>query len=1679
MSVLWAGDCVCCGQQGKLGFSRRHQGFYCCACHDYFDSSSSREASVSVGGTSAGGGLNTLGGDCGSNSNLVAVGSSNNLASSGGGGPRSFGCVGSFGLGSRPLIGGGLVGGRVRGVNTGSLTTSAGAEAGDGPSSRGPSIRADHHHQQGSSGLIRGPSLNARSGHNSATHYGRAGGFRSAEQNFASNDLRGVRRGGDHKSTPGIDAGVGGGPVEGAPNDFSFSPEPREGGVVVVQQENCFDEEDEPSTCSPQSLHTTTKDIPQASTGTSTGAGRTPARRGATASSSTGEGASSSSSRANGRSRGQHLRKDASEDDFFAYAIRPPFSRFEQQIVVSAGSSRRHSERGTGASLWISAELLIAHMLWYTEFDRLELSPDIAERVVKGRRNQQVLGLGAMQIQQSSPMNLKSEVVSKHFVGGASSSNKTGEVETNLNNLNNLNSGGKGECLLKDGSASTKVDEHQQVAKQPNQVGEQGQRQTPIDQQFLHVQVDIMNTPDLKKDEGGSTVGGQQLAQPRMDTTSNVDLHNGGGISASMKRVRESASSIASSPQESAESGDEDADMEDIGSGGSSTTASWIDPAEHEHRTRALIDEVCDGIERPFVSSMLNGVDVEAFFFEAAALLQQSSSSIVPSSTESAQAAASSTSKFNGKSNSVKTSAIDFFPLTENDLLDANGLLPQPPALQVVTFFDEDADHSPTTGRKRTTRKRFRIHENAVVLELGCGLAQPSISLGLNAAAKAYAELQLNPALLVDKKRGDPVMLNRIAKNVDGVRSLHLAGGQQIDNQGCPDQSSTAEELFYHRDRKIRHLDPSLAPPTVRPASPASLFNTTIAGPSVNATSYLPSLSFSQDNACSLSTPSNGAVPWTSAPLGPRGICGVVASSGPREHNNSTYACVLAPPCLVSENKNKETSTTATSSATSEDGSRNGKHDPSNAIIKSPHMTSILKPNRRYAQVVATDLPIVLPITEENVMWNYRYHVMNEEVRFVQPQVYAWKTETFLEREYRESEGEKLSSEDLSTACLQMGAGASTAINHVIRDASLANGAAGGPSKIMNPPVAYPANTAAPALGYHSRTPQFYYQSLQENQQRNGARSIFSPPSTSTTIGNQTNNAGLPNAAVPPTMRGKIESQISAKTTSSTVVTVRDLHEAAASSRSTKAAFRSCSSFIDTSSTSAHQRSTHFTAEDGLPETSSASSTSSATTSSCAPTPTSLHPVQQPRSSLYPRPGKRSSEDLQYLARKKDEDFINLKNNGAHPLHQQLGAEQQHELEDHAQVDLAPEELVGKSHSGLVHVRQLEWGNRGHTEALLSEYGKVDFIIGSSLCYDEDHSVALLDTLLALAQPARFWTKTELYFMQNALRQMEQSKIDGNSALLGNAVLDNDTNTKKVASSSSSTTTSTTSSYSSQTQHQLQQHAVVHENLLHDEHHLLEMSETSFDNQTSSTSINMKNTNNDMVQLLDTLSEATKEVIRLWHPDFKVRVEPRESEAQNVEEQVDEFDYDAEQVDEKNIETRSDVVEQENSKAETARSEANQELRGNVSPQDRLADAASTREKGDQERNVAAAVSSQGLDHESAQITAQSRDDAGEQEPQLVVQQDLAPPVDEGQLQERQDEVCLETNHSMVYMRSGTVLILALEQRDRDLDNFLKYAMRYVDDGRLVMKLVKTLRGTHTYASPTKIYECYIPFRTT
>lgn len=59
-------------------------------------------------------------------------------------------------------------------------------------------------------------------------------------------------------------------------------------------------------------------------------------------------------------------------------------------------------------------------------------------------------------------------------------------------------------------------------------------------------------------------------------------------------------------------------------------------------------------------------------------------------------------------------------------------------------------------------------------------------------------------------------------------------------------------------------------------------------------------------------------------------------------------------------------------------------------------------------------------------------------------------------------------------------------------------------------------------------------------------------------------------------------------------------------------------------------------------------------------------------------------------------------------------------------------------------------------------------------------------------------------------------------------------------------------------------------------------------------------------------------------------------------------------------------------------------------------------------------------------------------------------------------------------MKRGTIIIFALEQRDDDLENFLKHAVPWVQSGKLVMKMVREKTPADDIASPVRMYECYV-----
>merc|ERR1712085_78280 len=63
---------------------------------------------------------------------------------------------------------------------------------------------------------------------------------------------------------------------------------------------------------------------------------------------------------------------------------------------------------------------------------------------------------------------------------------------------------------------------------------------------------------------------------------------------------------------------------------------------------------------------------------------------------------------------------------------------------------------------------------------------------------------------------------------------------------------------------------------------------------------------------------------------------------------------------------------------------------------------------------------------------------------------------------------------------------------------------------------------------------------------------------------------------------------------------------------------------------------------------------------------------------------------------------------------------------------------MGQRYPQEMKVRNLVWGNGEHLAAVKEEFGEIDFLLGSSVCYDEDSSIPLLETIMALSTPAEF-----------------------------------------------------------------------------------------------------------------------------------------------------------------------------------------------------------------------------------------------------------------------------------------------------------------------------------------------------
>merc|ERR1712194_893979 len=70
--------------------------------------------------------------------------------------------------------------------------------------------------------------------------------------------------------------------------------------------------------------------------------------------------------------------------------------------------------------------------------------------------------------------------------------------------------------------------------------------------------------------------------------------------------------------------------------------------------------------------------------------------------------------------------------------------------------------------------------------------------------------------------------------------------------------------------------------------------------------------------------------------------------------------------------------------------------------------------------------------------------------------------------------------------------------------------------------------------------------------------------------------------------------------------------------------------------------------------------------------------------------------------------------------------------------DLTTEDVETQRYPQEMKVRNLVWGNGEHLAAVKEEFGEIDFLLGSSVCYDEDSSIPLLETIMALSTPAEF-----------------------------------------------------------------------------------------------------------------------------------------------------------------------------------------------------------------------------------------------------------------------------------------------------------------------------------------------------
>ncbi|CAD7970304.1 unnamed protein product [Amoebophrya sp. A120] len=1494
-----------------------------------------------------------------------------------------------------------------------------------------------------------------------------------------------------------------------------------------------------------------------------------------------------------------------SSDDFFVYSIRPPFSSFADQIVVSAGSSKRHCGRGTGASLWISAELLMAHMLWFLKFDHFAstTTTEAVKNVDKGGANSLLggrssLGGGpgtstalisnkgyaarrdlvsravtlvrAKLLREDQVVNKNCHVVPQHWKLAVNDrcdflGDHVGSCAVPLSSTRNSHARGQEQIVEQPHQVEVGagVLDHAAAPSSPSAAGTTTCSSSALLLQkslYLHqltrifddpaaVQVADMNSmppPALvcsRPAQGGSTTtsttalgfagaGGtvarsegdgpaagraaetgtrtgnnDQNALCHIDSVSASPPRSPGG---SMKRARDnheqggepeaplqavgrstlveenkknidtarsgtSATSIPapaggvtlvpataaniqlvedrhqqnvptlvrqgqqllSSPVSFVTSENDEEDLDVIqdfynqeNEEMSSTTASWVDPNEQEDRYRSLYDDVCNGDSRPLVSSMLCGPDVEAFFLLA---LEQQIEEKRKLEAELAEA----------------NRAVVAAPVPGSCSVGASSFPPVPPPISQSL---PPRQQSRMSGK---IKKRFRMRTDSVLMELGCGLAQPSICLGLNSLANYTGN---HPAVVnPDGSVCSASPMASVAPVNPLFNQIATSAGTSTDRD-VHDIDSSCTMLMQLEDGRgaTKIMTASLEGDGRGPSRTVSAAGGGAA--SASSTTSAPShphhkrasVEFDEDRGdydhqdednyahlgvlLDYNATDQNAVGETSRTAAARSNSTTPGSS------RTTQPAVVHLDALQAQmerlleeqaaGKSSGTNTPATSSHGKarkiDDHADNflvpaGADGPANippAELKTPssskntvpsndQSSDVLVPagasstklkavqHHRFPRIVATDMGVVLPITEENVEWNFRYHVLKEPVRFAKPQNQFNTNIGFLEREYRDSEADNVSmigagsSQNLVNMGLMAGGAAgalpvptnynlsSTSrgnMNVVARGGTRSAGTSGATSSTTTssgaPRTTIPGTTSLFLQEHPStssaaarNTPQVDGSPMEVDAASVEPPPIFSGSSSSRTTANgeqpqqdaeasrclnlhQSNGGGpqsnskldrapswtLPQG--PPPQAAQIVQPGgtslfgggSAGAAGPTHGTNVNLLEGGISSSKAPLGRGHGMHLPHNNPMSSGSEVNH---SGTMPNRTNVGATSSYP-------PASQNHLQPPSlqrgrnvmrtpqdhisqtaarqspfgggpfpTSTYPRAGKRSAENLASLAEQKPNYSFSAKDQ------QELRA-----------LDVA-------------QVRQLQWGEKEQTLNLIQEFGQPDFLIGSSLCYDEDFSVSLLETFLQLAKPAVFWEPEELLFLRKKVLQ-------------------------DLAASSPSTRNSSS---------------------------FFPSSRGSTRRESTSTSQNKSSPTTLTTSLL---SHATRDV--LLH-------ELTEDELQ--------------------------------------------------------------RQISDNRKKFAAATAPP-----FGGVVLSSTSE---------IMSSFLPTMNEVRVNEDNSDLSGTTR----YLRSGTILVLALEQRDRDLDNFLKYATEYVEAGKLVMKLVKTLRGTHAYASPTKIYECYVPIQVT